>query len=153
MTGTEAHEQRLQYFRAIFDGFPSPAFVLDQEIRIHDFNSAAEPFLGADPAAGLLRKSGEALHCIHAIGHGCGNSEACRDCVIRNSVRAVFGGGTVNRQWHEAFLRRGPITSRIELLVSANILPYTDPPKVLLVLESFSDLATKMPLLNHRHKL
>ncbi len=79
----------------VFDALPLPALVVDSDVRIVEFNVAAARFLANFPFAVFRPSAGDALHCIHSTEapRGCGHAEACQDCVIRNSVRDVFGGG------------------------------------------------------------
>lgn len=130
-----SQEDRAQYFRAIFDAIPLPAFIVDADVRIQDFNSAAEQLLGPYPAEALSCRGGDALHCIHSEAHGCGHGERCPDCVIRNSVSKAVSGKSVLRELHWAQFRTESGTVPLNLLVTTSLLPYMDPPRALLVLE------------------
>jgi PAS domain-containing protein len=138
-------EQRVQYLRTIFDTIPQPTFIVDDDVVIRDFNTAAEAFLGPSPVSALHRRGGEAFHCIHADQFGCGKAEPCKDCVIRNSVRKAMQGTTTCRELHRAELRTGANTVPITLLVTASLLPYTDSPRVLLILENLTSLRKLRP--------
>lgn len=128
-------EEKAQYFRAIFDAIPLPAFVVDADVRIQDFNTAAEQLLGPYPAEALYCRGGEALHCIHSEVNGCGRGERCPECVIRNSVTKAVAGGAVCREMHWAQLQTVTGTVPLNLLVTTSLLPYMDPPRALLILE------------------
>jgi PAS domain-containing protein len=145
-------EQKAQYLRAIFDTIPQPTFIVDEDVGIRDFNTAAEQFLGDNPAAALQRPGGEAFHCIHADRYGCGKAEPCKDCVIRNSVRKAMQGATTCRELHRAELRTGATTVPITLLVTASLLPYTESPRVLLILENVSSLLKLRPSAGHARR-
>jgi PAS domain-containing protein len=138
MRNCERDEQKAQYLRAIFDAFPHPTFIVDADVQIQDFNTAGEQFLGPEPALALYRRGGEALHCIHAEMKGCGKAAPCEDCVIRNSVNKALTGKTAHRELHKAELRTPKGKRAIDLLVTASLLPYAQPPRVLLVLENVS---------------
>ena len=58
MACREKDEQKAQYLRAIFDAIPLPTFIVDSDVRIEDYNTAAEPFLGDEPAVTLHRRGG-----------------------------------------------------------------------------------------------
>lgn len=135
----ERDEQRTQYLRAIFDAFPVPAFIVDDDVKIHDFNTAAEALLGPEPAMSLYRRGGEVLHCIHAEKEGCGKAEFCRDCVIRNGVSKAFSTQATHRELHQAELRTEKGVAAIELLVTVSLLPYTEEPRALLILEDATE--------------
>ncbi len=140
MTNQDIAEQKAQYLRAVFDAIPLPAFIVDSDVRIQDFNIAAERFLGPEPAAGLWRRGGEAFRCIHSEENGCGHSAPCGDCVIRNSVSEAMKGRSTCRAIHQAEVRTQSGTARVELLVTVNLLPYTDSPQALLILEDVSEI-------------
>jgi PAS domain-containing protein len=131
-------EQRVQYLRTIFDTIPLPAFVVDAEVRIQDFNTAAEAFLGAEPELALYRRGGEAFHCIHSEVKGCGRSECCKDCVIRKAVTKALLGEATCRAIHRAELRTSTGSTAIDLLVTASLLPYAPSPRALVLLENLT---------------
>lgn len=145
MNGTMTNEQRAQYFRAIFDAIPQPTFIVDADVAIRNFNTAAESFLGAEPAASLHRRGGEVLHCLNARAHGCGRSAACKNCVIRGSVKKALAGLNTCREWHHAQLGRGEQILAVDLLVTTSLLPYTASPEVLLILEDVRAVLQCLP--------
>jgi PAS domain-containing protein len=135
MTSQEYQERKAQYLRAVFDAIPLPAFIVDGDVRIHDFNTAAEQFLGPEPATALHLRGGEAIHCIHSEPSGCGQAAFCEQCVIRSSVSRVMEAQSTCRELHCAELRTAAGVRPIQLLVTTALLPYTAPPKALLLLE------------------
>ncbi len=134
--------QRAQYFRAVFDALTHPAFIVDGELRIQDYNLAAKPLFGANPAKALHRPGGEAIHCIHADLKGCGKADICKDCIIRNSAMKAFSGNGTFRELHKAELHTGNSSVSIDLLIISSRLPEILPPRVLLVLEDVTKLRT-----------
>lgn len=140
MRDREKLERRIQYSRAIFDAIPVPTLIVDEDVRICDFNTAAEALLGSSPASGLHQRGGEVLGCLHAEASGCGKGEQCKDCVVRNGVRKALAGGAVYRERHLATLRRTGRHLNLDLLVTATLLPYTEFPQALLVLENLTEL-------------
>jgi PAS domain-containing protein len=135
MCGQLKDEQRAQYLRAVFDTIPMPSFIVDEDCRIQDFNAAAERFLGSESASALYCRGGEAFACIHAGRDGCGKAEACSKCVIRQSVNRAMKGKATCREAHQAELRTSKGTTSIDLLVTTSLLPYTEKPRALLILE------------------
>jgi len=138
----EQTEQRAQYLRTLFDTIPLPAFILDEDVRIQDFNMAAAQFIGPEPASALYRRGGEALHCIHSQAAGCGKARPCEDCLIRRSVLRAIQGETTWRERHTVELNNGRGPSPTELLVTASLLPYTEKPQALLILENLTETMT-----------
>ncbi|NJD57086.1 MAG: PAS domain-containing protein [Nitrospirae bacterium] len=78
----------LDFFANILNAVPSPLFVVDKDVKILYLNSAASVSFGRSGENVFMKRSGEALHCLHASENpeGCGHSPACGECVIRNSV-------------------------------------------------------------------
>jgi len=78
---------------------PIPAFVVDDDVRIVDMNSAAARLCNRDPEAVYKCRGGEALHCLHStdVSDGCGRAPFCQQCVIRNSVMSCLHGQAVSR--------------------------------------------------------
>jgi nitrogen fixation/metabolism regulation signal transduction histidine kinase len=149
MCSQEKDEQKAQYVRAIFDGIPSAAFVVDQDVCIQDFNTAAEHLLGPEEAGALNCQGGRAFHCLNAEGTECGKAKACKDCAIRNSVRDALLGQTTHRKLHKADLRISNGIIQVDLLVSASLLPYSEPPQVLLILENLTEIVTLHRLMTY----
>jgi PAS domain-containing protein len=86
--------------RAVFDAMPLPIFIVDPDVSILEYNSAAAQFLRADKKTVLKRRGGEVLHCIHSaeVPEGCGRAPACSSCVVRNAVKAAVAGHRVSRK-------------------------------------------------------
>jgi hypothetical protein len=148
MSSELAGSDRPPLLRTVFDTMPIPAFIVDDDLRIQDFNTAAGHLLGPEPQLALHRRGGDALHCINSEASGCGRSARCKDCVIRNSVNKAFSGGATHREIHRADLRSdGKKKRSIDLLVTATALPGTEPRSALLILEDISELLTLRGLL------
>jgi hypothetical protein len=129
-------------FRAIFDGIPSPIFVVDDDVQIHEYNAAAAPLLAAERTTILRRRGGEALHCLHSrdVPEGCGRAPFCKDCVIRNSVSAAFQGNKVVRRRHKLELIRDGNILEIYALITASPFLFQGNQLVLLVVEDISEI-------------
>ncbi len=149
-----------EYFKALFHAVPCPVLIVDEDVRIVDCNPSAAGLVGPDREHQYMHRSGEALHCVHAgaTPGGCGHSEHCRDCVIRNSVgEALRDGKTVRRRTR---MRRrtvpGGETNEVDLAVTA--APFSDgaKPLVLLVFEDLSELMLlrrMVPICSHCKKI
>lgn len=147
MSSPSAGLDQRHFLRTVFDTVPVPTFIVDDDVRIQDFNTAAGHLLGPEPQRALRRHGGDALHCINSEANGCGRSAPCKDCVIRNSVTNAVTGGTTHRQMHRAEWRSGGKTVVIDLLVTASPLPGPEPRNALLILEDISELPTLRGLL------
>lgn len=127
------------FFETIIDALPSPIFVVDDDVRILGYNLAAAPLLGSEPDRILRMRGGDALNCLHST-EGCGRSEACKKCVVRNSVNKSYSGNKVVREKSEMQLVRGEKVEQIQMLVTTAPLKYKDKSYVLVVLEDITEL-------------
>jgi PAS domain-containing protein len=129
------------FHRALFDAMPLPVFVVDEDVCIFDYNAAAGKLLGKGKRLIVGHRGGEVLACIHVAETpgGCGRSLACRDCVVRNSVRAAARGRRVTRQPAKMKLVRNGKTVSVELRVSCQPFKYGQSKFILLVLEGLDN--------------
>ncbi|MFP3982175.1 MAG: PAS domain-containing protein [Desulfurivibrionaceae bacterium] len=130
-------------FRTVFDALPSLIFIVDSDVRIHEYNAAAAELL-ADKRETIIRhRSGEVLHCIHSreVTEGCGHAPLCSDCIIRNSVyEASLGHRVVRRRTKIEIVQSGEQLS-IYALITASPFQFEGRPLVLLVIEDISEIA------------
>jgi hypothetical protein len=142
------------YSRALLDAVPLPIFLVDEDVRIFDFNTAAAQLLNGEKGDVLLRRSGEAMHCVHAseVAASCGRGPSCQDCVVRNSVRAAWQGNEIVRQQTQMDLRHAGGSRAVQLLVTAVPTVIRAERRVLLVLEDISELVhlrRLLPICSH----
>jgi len=129
------------FHRVLFDAMPMPVFVVDKNVSIFDYNAAAAALLGKDKKLVLRRRGGDVLNCVHSMEgpKGCGTSPACRDCMVRKSVRTAARGRRVVRQSAQMELVRNGRTAKVNLRVSCQPFTYGRNSFVLLVLEGLND--------------
>jgi hypothetical protein len=129
--------------RAVFDALPSLVFVVDQDVRILEYNAVASDLLMADRKTVLKRRAGEILHCIHSneVPQGCGRAPFCKNCIIRNSITEAFKGSRVVRCRTRIELIRDANKIEIYALITASPFSFKDKPLVLLVIEDISEIA------------
>ena len=130
------------FLRAVLDAIPSPVFIVDGDFHILTYNPAAAPLLGETPSLELHMSGGEALHCINSAESlaGCGRSEHCQTCVVRNSVQSSFTSQKVVRQKARMTLVGLNSNSEVYLLVTAAPLQHQGAAFVMLILEDISEL-------------
>ncbi len=135
------NDESPHFGRAVFNALPLPAFIVDDDVRILAYNAAAEKLLGVAPKSSLRRRGGEVLHCLCAGPLGCGQAKPCKNCIIRNSVKDAISGRNTRRKFYELSLRGSRGVTPVSLLVTANLLPESQPPQVLLILENMAETA------------
>ena len=125
------------FHRVLFDAMPLPIFVVDDNVCIFDYNAAAAKLLGKGKRLIVRHLGGEVLNCIHAAEtpEGCGRAPACRDCVVRKSVRAAARGRRVTRQRAQMELVRNGKITPLDLQVSCQPFNYGQSSFILVVLE------------------
>jgi PAS domain-containing protein len=126
--------------RVLFDAMPMPVFVVDEDVSLLEYNTAAAQLIGANKQVILHHRGGEVLHCIHATEHpeGCGRSKACTRCVVRKAVGAAFKGQEIRREPAQLELRQGTKKRRVNLQVSCRSVDYEGHAFALLILEGLS---------------
>src|SRR3990170_1394665 len=122
----KGYARRDSLIAAIFEAIPSPAFIVDKDVRIVDFNGAAAAVLPAG---------------------GCGPAPACRDCAIRNAVTSAVSGGKSQRVKSAMSLRSNGSVKEIDLLVTASPFGHGGTSYVFLLLEDVSELVRLRRLL------
>ena len=130
------------FHQALFDALPLHVLVVDSDLRIHGYNVAAETLFGADVGDVLSSPGGEALKCISQSGSpkGCGHSEDCKDCAIRNSVNEAVAGRKIFRQKCRMRVIRNGQRQDMHLLVTASPFSFDDAAYVLVILEDINEL-------------
>jgi hypothetical protein len=130
--------------RLVFDAIPSPAFIVDHDVRILDSNRAASPFAGNEPEKRLLSaKGGDALRCIQALqaSGGCGTGEACKTCVVRNSVEKAVNGQETVRRRVDMQIEAESGMSDLHMLITVSPFRHEEETYALLILEDITELA------------
>jgi hypothetical protein len=130
-----------QYYNTLLDAIPLPIFVVNDDVRIMDFNTAAYAFLEDARNLVLNRRGGEALHCFHAndVADGCGHGPQCGTCVLRNSVGEALKGKQTHRVKTKAKLMVKGSATDVDLLVTSAPIPGSDD-RALMILEDVSEL-------------
>lgn len=126
----------------VFDALPSMVFVVDADMRIQAYNTAAAELLTGKDGEVFKSRSGEALGCLNAMDsrHGCGHGPACSSCVVRNAVGEVFAGGRVVRQRSRLELTLEGRTIDLFAQVTASPLVFEGRDLALLVIEDFGEI-------------
>ena len=132
-----------EMMRSVFDALPSLVFVVDDDVRIQEYNAAAAEFLLVQRSAILKRRGGEVLHCLHStdVPEGCGRAPFCKNCIIRNSVTEVFQGNRIVRRRTRLEIIRDGEKIEIYALITTSPFRYKERQLVLLVIEDISEIA------------
>lgn len=141
------HEAKL--FKKVFDALPSLIFIVDEDVRIQEYNQAAAELLAGNREVVLSRRGGEVLDCLHAndVAEGCGRGPYCKNCVIRTSVTEAARGNRVVRRRTRIEISRKEKEVELYALITASPFWFKEQPLVLLVIEDISEIAELQRLL------
>jgi hypothetical protein len=142
------------FLNTILDKIPFPIFLMDDDVRIHVYNLAAISLIDIELYRVNKVGCGDAFNCVHSMPDGCGESEACKECVIRNSVRKSYGGSGVVREKTNIQLVRGDKVEQIQMFVTTEPLKYNDELCVMVILENIIErkkLRCILPTPNRRN--
>lgn len=144
--------------RQLLDAIPSYVFLLDEDLRILDYNAAAGDLTREDRQRILLQRSGDVLHCIHSTdsAEGCGRGEFCKTCLIRKSVGRALAENVCVRVRTRMELQSGAGVRPLSVLLTASPFAYDNRRLVLLLLEDISeliDLERLVPICTHCKKV
>ena len=146
------------YHKDVLNAFPSPVLIVNRDLEIQDANRAFLDFSGRD-ATQLLRKlCGDLMHCVHAKGssEGCGSTEHCDDCVLRQIAVTLKADTKIVRRLSHMKLDRDGKVEDIWLLVSGSPFNYEGEELVILTLEDvteLSELRRMIPICSHCRKV
>ncbi len=122
------------------NALPTVSFIVDQNLRIIEFNSLALTFLGDSPNSVLKLRTGEVLHCLNAEMKGCGKSLSCQHCIINQSVKLALTENTCVRQRLKMNLSEGKQVKEKHFLISASPLLLDGQQLILLTVEDINVL-------------
>lgn len=128
--------------KAIIDAVPSAIFIVDQDLQIFDINQAASKMVGVDSVIILRKLCGEILHCLHEKEStaGCGKTDFCSDCVIRESVEKATQGKSNVKQKYKLKVQRGKDIEISYMLISAAPFEYNNQVYAILTIEDITEL-------------
>ena len=132
------------------DVFPLPLMVLDDNACILHMNHAAEELVGQELTIASDTRCGAVLRCARAFAtpEGCGLSEKCPECVLRNTVTEVYRTGKMSRRPARVELSDGDDGRHaINILVTASALMHDGRMLVLMMLEDIPELVNSAGLL------
>lgn len=129
------------YYRAVLDALPFAIFIVDDDVRVQDFNRTAVKVFYLQRPLILNEKGGDVLQCIHVNDslQGCGNGPLCRSCIIRNSVEKSLKGKIAAHERGRFRFIIGEKEKEVELIVSANPLNIEGKKLAVLVIEGIEE--------------
>lgn len=125
----------------VFDAMPLPAFVVDHDCNIIEFNLAGAKLLDRVPFAVLRLGGGRQLQCIHSAEDAGGiTAQACQECMVKNFVRDVFSKVESHRNTGRVRLTGERSIVDMDFLVTVAPIFDESEPLALLILDDAAEL-------------
>lgn len=133
---------------------PCPVFVVEEDVRILDFNTAAAQVLERKPQDVRHQRAGHALHCLHSqeTPEGCGHAPACATCPIRGAVNMALRGEHPPRQKVRLIQARPDGSEESFFLITVAPLQVDQVALALVILEDIQEitlLREMLPICSH----
>jgi len=143
------YEGQQPLLRAMVDANPAMMLVVDEKVRVLAANHAAQAVITPVESAVVRRRPGEILHCVSHDSHprGCGHTEHCRTCVIREAVHKVSDGEILSRSRAMLKFERDGVVIAFYALVTAVPFEHEGRKLVLLTIEDINELANLWSIL------
>lgn len=141
--------QEKNYFKTVIDIMPSAIFVVDDDFNILDLNPSATELFKLKSNATLRRLCGEVLNCRYAMESdgGCGTTEMCPDCVLRNSVESACRGKKTHRKKYKMEIENDGKVFDLHMLVTTSPFNFEGDSFKLMVIEDISEFVALKHLL------
>lgn len=135
--------------RQLLDAIPSYVFLVDKDVTILDYNTAAGAFLGIGRRLILRHRGGDVFHCLHSrdVTAGCGHGPSCKRCLVRGAVNEAFAGKKTVRRHVRMELSSGRTVKHLHVLLTASPFDYQGHERVVLILEDIGGIAALQRLL------
>ncbi len=129
-------------FSTIFESIPGGILIMDQDRRVQAINKVLERTFGISRAEVFNKLTGDALRCIHAFEtpEGCGYSDYCQSCQIRNTALEALAGNHIYRNKSRVELLVDGKVQEMVLLVSAAPIEYEGKKQAIVILEDITEL-------------
>ncbi len=110
----ETLSQQQQSLAAIFDRAPVGMALVDADLRMAKINREAASLMGYRAKTAKNRLPGEVMQCKSLVGSGvgCGDTEECGGCLIRQTLEEVFKTGHAVRGRQGRFVQESGIGQR-----------------------------------------
>ena len=133
---------RVGFLKTLFESIPCGVLIVDPDRRVLTVNNVLEQTFGVSRATVFDKRGGEVLNCVHASESpdGCGYSETCRHCQVKNTALEAILGTSVHRRRAEVQLWHDGEILDLVLLVSAAPLEHEQEMYAIVILEDITEL-------------
>jgi len=130
------------FLKNLFESIPCGVFIIDGERRVQAINNVLEQAFHTSEIDVIDHRTGEALKCAQAYKKpkGCGFSEECMTCGIRNTALKALEGNKIHRNKANVRLLISGEPKDLQLLVSAAPFEYEGSRFAIVILEDMTEL-------------
>jgi len=130
------------FLKTLFEAIPCAMIILDGERRIHAANNFFLKEHGGFPGQPSLKRVGNVIQCINALktDAGCGFSEECTSCAIRNTALKAVAGDRVERKRAKMEVLVDGRSREQSLLISAAPFEHNGSRLAIVILEDITEL-------------
>lgn len=131
------------FLKSLFESIPCGVLVVDRERRVMAVNNALEKTFSLSGKEALNRRGGEVLQCVHASENpnGCGFSEACRHCHVREIALDAISGKMIQRRMAEFQSGSNGSIRTFRLLLSAAPFDHKNDRLAVVIIEDITELS------------
>ncbi len=132
-----ALSQQQQNLAAIFDRAPVGMALVNADLRIAKINREASSLMGYRAKTAKNRLPGEVMQCKSLFGNGvgCGDTEDCGKCLIRQTLQEVFATGQAVRGRQGRFVQESGVGERsFWLEINADSINLAGEPQAILTI-------------------
>ncbi len=132
-----------EIFKLAFDTMPLWIFVVDKDLRIQEYNEQASKIVGTKKDVVIKKRTGDVLQCINSKDtvQGCGASQMCSNCIIRNSINESFKGNRIFRSRTRIEIIDKENKKDIYALITTCPFVYNEEHLALLIIEDIDEIA------------
>ncbi|NTW49736.1 MAG: PAS domain-containing protein [Chlorobiales bacterium] len=134
--------EQYAYLRAVVNAIPTPVFILDEDARILDANTAGTEYIGDMSLIIEKHFCGVVLRCVNTDEslNNCGKTVYCEDCVLRSANQGAAEGHKMVRKKGRMTVLDGDKIREIHYLVTVAPFMHEGRSLVLLTLEDITEL-------------
>ena len=146
--------QEESFLKSLFQAIPCGVFVVDIDLKVQAVNKVMEQAIGIVGTDVINSSSGNVLKCVNASNsaQGCGYSDECRNCMIRNTALEALNGNQIYRHRSNVRLLAGREFKDFVFLVSAAPFDYDGEKLAIIILEDMTELLMLQRRLKTEHR-
>jgi sigma-54 dependent transcriptional regulator, acetoin dehydrogenase operon transcriptional activator AcoR len=131
------------FLKSMFEAFPCDVLIVDKDRVVHALNKALEKTFNVRRSEAVFQRGGEVLRCVHASenSEGCGFTDACEDCSVRNIALDAISGKKTERRYAEFQSGANGNQKTLKLLLSASPFVHNDERLAIVIIEDVTELS------------